>query len=78
MKIHNYDTELAELLPCPFCGGKPIAYLQGNERTVKRFITIKCTRCRVQRTDGAIRQSTEWLKNISIEQWNNRVISELK
>ena len=36
MKINNYDTELEELLDCPFCGARPIAYLQGNEHTKKK------------------------------------------
>jgi Lar family restriction alleviation protein len=73
MKIHNYDTTLEELKNCPFCGSKPIAYLIGNEYTKTRKIVIKCPECRVQITNGAMRKSTEWLEEISIEQWNKRV-----
>lgn len=73
MKINNYDTELTELLPCPFCGGKPIAHLQGNAISKKKLITIKCQECSVQRTIGAIGNSIEWLENISIEKWNKRI-----
>ena len=78
MKINNYDTELSELLDCPFCGTKPIAYLQGNEYTKKRFITIKCPKCLVQRKVGAISQPTEWLEGKSIQLWNNRVFTKEK
>ena len=76
MKIHNYDTQLDELLDCPFCGGRPIAYLCGNEHFFKLqkkiSITIKCPKCNVQRTVGAIHQSIEWLESKSIELWNKR------
>lgn len=73
MKIHNYDTKLPELSKCPFCGEEPIAYLKGNEYSKKRSITIKCPKCLIKRTTGAISQSTEWLEGKSIQLWNNRV-----
>lgn len=73
IKINNYDTELVELLDCPFCGGRPVAYLQGNEHTRKRSITIKCQKCFIKRTVGAIVQPTKWLEEKSIQLWNNRV-----
>lgn len=73
MKIHNYDTELPELLDCPFCGKKPVAYLKGNEYSKTRSITIKCPNCLIKRTTGAIRQPTEWLESKAIELWNNRI-----
>jgi len=72
MKINNYDTELQELLDCPFCGGRPIAYLQGNEYSKKRTITIKCEKCLVRRTTGAISQPNEWLEEKAIQLWNSR------
>ena len=78
MRIDNYDTRLPELLSCPFCGEEPIAYLQGNEHTKKRFITIKCPKCLVQRKIGAIRQPIEWLEGKAIQLWNNRIIQSLK
>ena len=73
MKIHNYDTTLPELSKCPFCGGKPVAYLLGNKYTKKILITIKCSKCMVSRTTGAIGESVEWLENTAIRQWNERV-----
>lgn len=72
MKIHNYDTELEELLDCPFCGKRPIAYLQGNEFTRKRSVTVKCPHCLIKRTTGAVHQSGEWLEGKAIQLWNNR------
>ena len=78
MKIYNYDTELPELLECPFCGGKPIAYLKGNEHTKRRSITIKCPKCLVERTTGAITQSTDWLEGKAIQLWNNRYLLNKK
>lgn len=77
MKINNYDTELDELLNCPFCGSKPTAHLTGNEYLSKMgkkiSITIKCPKCNVQRTTGAIRNTIEWLEDTSIKLWNTRV-----
>ena len=72
MKINNYDTDLPELRGCPFCGGRPTAYLQGNEYTAKRSITVKCPKCLVQRTTGALKQPTEWLEEKAIQLWNRR------
>ena len=73
MKIQNYDTELEELKDCPFCGKRPIAYLQGNDHAPKRKIVVKCPNCLIQRTTGAITQPTEWLEAKAIELWNGRV-----
>ena len=87
MKINNYDTSLDELKDCPFCGGRPIAFLQGNEYLNKMgrkvSITIKCPNCRIQRTDAVRSHNLEWLETIAIEQWNNRtkvkeILSSLK
>lgn len=74
MKIQNYDTKLEELLNCPFCGGEPVAYLQGNEFAKKRSITIKCPKCIISRRIGAMHQPTEWLEEKAIQLWNNRVL----
>jgi transcription elongation factor Elf1 len=71
MKINNYDTELDELLDCPFCGGRPVAHLIGNEYLTKIKITIKCSSCGVQRTIGSVK-SIEWLEEVSIAKWNMR------
>ena len=76
MKIQNYDTSLEELKDCPFCGERPVAFFQGNEYLnkagVKVSITVKCTGCRIQRTDAVIGGSIEWLEEIAIKNWNTR------
>lgn len=62
-----------ELLPCPFCGSQPEIKRIGNDFTPKRKITIKCKKCRIERTDSAIRNGMDWLENVAIKQWNERV-----
>ena len=80
MRIHNYDTYLDELLDCPFCGERPVAFLQGNEYLNKMgkkvSITIKCPNCRIQRTDAVLKQSIEWLEETAISNWNKRTNHE--
>ena len=75
-EIHNYDTELDELLDCPFCGGRPVAFLRGNEHLNKSgkkvSVTIRCPNCRIERTDAVLKNSIEWLKEVAIKNWNNR------
>ncbi|WP_273886060.1 Lar family restriction alleviation protein, partial [Serratia liquefaciens] len=63
---------MSALLPCPFCGGTPKLHQQGNDYTSKRKLTIKCPDCRVQLTNGAIRNDMAWLERITIEAWNTR------
>lgn len=72
--MHN--KFLDKLLPCPFCGGKPKITFKGNDHTKTRSITIKCSDCRVERTDSAIRYDHNWLKNMALGQWNTRVDGE--
>ena len=57
---------------CPFCGGRPLISQKGNDRTRSRSTTIKCRPCNVQMTHGAIRNSMEWTKKVTIEYWNSR------
>ena len=64
---------MIELLPCPFCGGKPVVKRIGNDYVKKRTIQIKCSSCRVTRTDATLRQpGFEWLEKIAAESWNQR------
>jgi Lar family restriction alleviation protein len=60
------------LLPCPFCGGSPEIIQQGNDFTKKRRITIRCSKCRVERSDAAMRNGIDWLEKAAIENWNQR------
>lgn len=76
MRINNYDTQLDELLDCPFCGERPVSFLRGNQHLNKMrrkvSITIKCPNCRIQRTDAVISHSIEWLEETAIRNWNVR------
>jgi len=77
MEQITYSTNSGEfkadkLLPCPFCGGEPEFYTIGNDYTKSRKAEIKCTKCMVKRTTGAIRQDLEWCGRKAIEAWNQR------
>lgn len=61
-----------KMLPCPFCGNDPEILFIGNNYTKSRKVTIKCKKCRVQRTDAALRFDHEWVARNAIEQWNER------
>lgn len=62
----------APLLMCPCCGSEPILIFNGNNYTKSRSVTIKCQKCRLQRTDGVMRFDHEWCAKVSIEHWNHR------
>ena len=68
----NNQFEADGLLPCPFCGGSAEMTFKGNDYTRKKSVTIKCSNCRAQRTDGAIRYSHEWCAKKAISYWNQR------
>ena len=77
--IKAYDgIDELHLKNCPFCGGEPILLYKGNHFTKKRAITIKCKKCRVQITHGAIRHSIEWLEQQIEDSWNHRTSGEQK
>ena len=65
-------TQKTKLSPCPFCGESPKVIYKGNDQTRDRSITVKCPKCRVQRTDAAIRHNFEWLEAVAFENWNKR------
>ena len=70
---HAADEFIADvMLLCPCCGGDPELKFVGNPYTKSRKVTIKCKKCRLQRTDGAIRNDAEWCANVAIQQWNKR------
>lgn len=72
--IHNYEDTNDELLPCPFCGEKPIWWLKGNPDLMgrKRVITIKCPNCRTTQETGVLTLSTEAGCELAVEKWNKR------
>ena len=70
---HSSNAFMADvMLPCPCCGGEPELTFIGNPYTKSRKVTIKCKKCRLQRTDATIRNTAEWAANVAIEQWNKR------
>lgn len=64
---------MQELKPCSFCGGDAEMLRRGNAHTKKRSITVRCKKCRVERTNAALIHSMDWLENVSIENWNMRI-----
>jgi len=64
--------ETYKLFPCPFCGGEPDVKYKGNDYTKTRKVTVKCKKCRCQRTDAAMRNGMEWLEEIAIKNWNQK------
>lgn len=64
--------DVADLMDCPFCGGRPSLHPVGNNFTKSRKLTVKCTGCRVQLTNAAIRNDFNWLRKITAEAWNRR------
>lgn len=60
------------LLPCPFCGNIPEVRCIGNNATKSRRIELYCRGCRINRRDGVIRQSVEWLESVVVKNWNQR------
>lgn len=71
---NKFNAEV--MLPCPCCGGEPIALFKGNDHTSNRAITIKCKSCRLQRKDAALIHSHKWIVKRCIESWNKRTIKQ--
>lgn len=71
---HGWDEgfEYDELKPCPCCGGEAELKFKGNDWTKTRSVTIKCKKCRLQRTDGAIKFDSKWCAETCIDLWNKR------
>lgn len=77
MKNKTYTTSstichMKDLLPCPFCGGKPDVKYIGDASTPERFIEIQCSECGAKRTDGAHHFGLDWLENTAAQGWNRR------
>lgn len=61
-----------QLLPCPFCGGKPVVKKIGNEYMRKRTVQIRCPECRIERRDSTLKPGWDWVEAIAIKNWNQR------
>lgn len=70
--VENWDRSTTSLLPCPFCGCEPAWRHTGNNHTKSRRLTVSCSGCRVQLTNGAIRNDFAWLEKITAAAWNQR------
>ena len=60
---------MKELLPCPFCGGKPVSdrvYMCGNGWIVY------CAKCGAEIFEEAGFSSTDIAKQAAIDAWNTR------
>ena len=68
---------MEELKVCPFCGGIPMLIMIGNNHTKSKKVTIKCEKCRVERTNAAIYNDFDWLKELSIKHWNMRFTEQV-
>lgn len=77
LRIYQPHTEESfeaeKLLDCPCCGGEAELLFIGNSYTKKRSVTIKCTKCYIQRKDSTLRHTSEWIARASIRDWNSRV-----
>jgi len=71
---HAINAFIADVvLSCPCCGGEPKLTFIGNPYTKSRKVTIKCKKCRLQRTDATMRHDAEWIAKHAINDWNKRV-----
>lgn len=72
--IHNNDSYNERLLPCPFCGEKPIWYLEGDAELVgkKRLIVIKCPNCDTRQETAVLHLSTKIGCLVAETKWNTR------
>ncbi len=78
MNINDADlNKIVALKECPFCGGQnPVIGQIGNNYTPKRFVYIKCKKCKVKMKVGAIRGSIERCEEVVTKQWNNRIFKK--
>lgn len=73
MKIKN------ELKPCQCCGCSNVTITQYKKVGYK----IQCKNCQLKVEQTVFRQTSEWLRNEMIKQWNNRpkedeILNQLK
>lgn len=78
MEITNNDSYNDNLLPCPFCGEKPIWYLKGYADAImkRRVIVVKCPYCRTTQETAVLKLSTETGCLMAEIKWNRRVEEE--
>ena len=70
----DINERARELKPCPFCGGEATISLKGNAHS-KRSVVVKCSGCRYERKDSALRYGHDWLLSVAVTAWNRRALS---
>lgn len=73
IRIYNFDTTNENLKNCPFCGGTPEWFLQGNDNTPSRTVVIKCSYCNVRMAMSGRRWLSTELAQRVMNKWNQRV-----
>ena len=73
-EIHNGDSVNERLLPCPFCGEKPIWYLKGSAEDIgkRRVITVKCPCCGTIQETAVLKLPTKMGCLMAETKWNAR------
>jgi hypothetical protein len=73
-EIHNGDSVNKRLLPCPFCGEKPIWYLKGSAEDIgkRRVITVKCPCCGTIQETAILKLPTKMGCIMAETKWNMR------
>jgi uncharacterized Zn finger protein len=77
-EIHNGDTVNERLLPCPFCGEKPVWYLKGSAEGIgkRRVITVKCPCCGTIQETAILKLPTKMGCIMAESKWNLRTTKE--
>ena len=70
----NINERARELKPCPFCGGEATISWKGNVHST-RSVVVKCSGCRYERKDSALRYGDDWLLDVAVTAWNRRALS---
>lgn len=65
--MDKIETKVS-LKDCPFCGGTAGLFHWGQKGRI-----VKCTGCLVQKRQKVLRYSTDWLEELLIREWNERV-----
>lgn len=78
IEITNNDQTNDKLLPCPFCGEKPIWYLKGNADAImkKRTIVIECPTCGTRQETSVLKLPTKMGCIMAETKWNLRTNKE--
>jgi Lar family restriction alleviation protein len=65
---------MAELKPCPFCGGKAVVYKENGDE----MVSIACSECNCGTAYISGASSTEKKIEIAVQDWNRRFDDERK